>query len=72
MQEFKKNLDYIKLTDESQAAGLLSKLVEAKIPIVRYELTEPSLHEIFVEKIEQSNAENGVTENKTEEGSVNE
>ena len=63
---------HIKLADESQAGKLLAKLVDAKVPLVRYELTEPSLHEIFVEKIEQSNAEMAVAENKTEEGSVNE
>ncbi len=41
----------IKLDNESQAGELLNQLVAAKIPVVRFELTEPSLHEIFVEKV---------------------
>ncbi len=41
----------IRLEAEEQAKGLLNKLVEAGVPIVKFELTEPSLHEIFVEKV---------------------
>ena len=47
---------YIKLNNEGEAKELLSALVKADIPIVRFELTEPSLHEIFVEKIGEANA----------------
>ena len=47
----------IKLTEESQAGVLLTKLVSDKVPIVRFELDEPSLHEIFVEKVGESHEE---------------
>lgn len=42
----------LKVTSEHQAAKFLKSLVEADITIVKYELREPSLHEIFVEKVE--------------------
>ena len=35
---------------EEQAHRLLKKIMESSIPLVRYELREPSLHEIFIEK----------------------
>lgn len=41
----------IKLENESQAKELLAALVADNVPIVHFELTEPSLHEIFVEKV---------------------
>ncbi len=41
----------IKLDEEAQAKKLLNKLVAAEVPLVRFELTEPTLHEIFVEKV---------------------
>ena len=41
----------IKLDDEAQAKQLLNRLVSADVPLVRFELTEPTLHEIFVEKV---------------------
>lgn len=41
---------YIKVKDEAQASAFLGRLIEAGMPIVRYELREPSLHELFVEK----------------------
>lgn len=41
----------IKLEEEAQAKKLLNKLVAAEVPLVRFELTEPTLHEIFVEKV---------------------
>lgn len=47
---------HIKLNNELEARELLEELVARKTPIVRFELTEPSLHEIFVSKIEESNA----------------
>lgn len=41
----------IKVEQEEQADRFLNQLVENKIKVVRYELREPSLHEIFVEKV---------------------
>lgn len=41
----------LKVDGEEQANQLLQKVMDAKIPVVRYELREPSLHEIFVEKV---------------------
>ena len=41
----------IKLENEEQAKELLKELVANNIPVVRFELAEPSLHEIFVEKV---------------------
>lgn len=45
----------IKLNEESQAKELLEKLVKADIPIIKYAIDEPSLHEIFVEKVGNAN-----------------
>ena len=42
---------HLKVKDEEQAMALLAKLIEEKIPVVKFELREPSLHEIFVEKV---------------------
>lgn len=41
----------LKVSSQEQAAALLARLIEDKITVVRYELREPSLHEIFVEKV---------------------
>ena len=41
----------LKVPSQEQAAALLARLIEDKITVVRYELREPSLHEIFVEKV---------------------
>ncbi|MDY5576690.1 MAG: ATP-binding cassette domain-containing protein [Lachnospiraceae bacterium] len=46
---------HIKVTGEEQAMQFLTKLVEEKIPVIRFELREPSLHEIFVEKVGTAN-----------------
>lgn len=46
---------HIKVTGEEQAMQFLTKLVEKKIPVIRFELREPSLHEIFVEKVGTAN-----------------
>jgi len=46
---------HIKVSDESLADAFLRKLVDEKIHIIRYELREPSLHEIFVEKVGEVN-----------------
>jgi len=40
-----------KVISEEQATFFLTKLIENKIPIIKFELREPSLHEIFVEKV---------------------
>lgn len=47
----------IKVRDEEQAMKFLAELVEKKIGIIRFELREPSLHEIFVEKVGNANEE---------------
>lgn len=36
--------------DEAQAHKLLKMIMDSKIPLIKYELREPSLHEIFIEK----------------------
>ena len=43
-----------KIKSEQQAKELLQKIVASDMPLVRYELREPSLHEIFVENIEKA------------------
>jgi ABC-2 type transport system ATP-binding protein len=48
-----------KVKEESQAAALLQKIVAAGITLVKFELREPSLHEIFVEKVEGSKTTGG-------------
>lgn len=40
---------------EEQAHALLGKIMESGIPLIRYELREPSLNEIFIEKVGASN-----------------
>lgn len=42
---------HLKVTGEEQAMAFLTKLIQNKVPIVKFELREPSLHEIFVEKV---------------------
>ncbi|MDR0222359.1 MAG: ATP-binding cassette domain-containing protein [Oscillospiraceae bacterium] len=39
-----------KVKEERQSQSLLKKITDASITLVRFELREPSLHEIFVEK----------------------
>ena len=47
-----KEFEYqIKVSGEEQANRLLRMLVEDGVPVVTFELREPSLHEIFVEKV---------------------
>ena len=48
---------HLKVTGEEQARAFLTKLMNANVPIVKFELREPSLHEIFVEKVGASNEE---------------
>ncbi|MCL2634432.1 MAG: ATP-binding cassette domain-containing protein [Oscillospiraceae bacterium] len=40
-----------KTQNEQQGQELLKKIVESQITLVKFELREPSLHEIFVEKV---------------------
>ena len=46
-----------RVTGDEQANRLLKALVAAEIPLVAFELREPSLHEIFVEKVGEANEE---------------
>ena len=47
----------IKVTGEEQAKDFLAELVENNITIIKFELREPSLHEIFVEKVGNAHEE---------------
>ncbi len=47
----KENEYELKVSGEEQAGALLKELIAAGIPIITYDLREPSLHEIFVEKV---------------------
>ncbi|MGC2872602.1 ABC transporter ATP-binding protein [Ihubacter sp. mB4P-1] len=47
----KENEYQIKVSGEEQANKLLSALITAGVPIITFDLREPSLHEIFVEKV---------------------
>lgn len=42
---------YIKVAEESQSTELLKLLAMNNVPVIKFELREPSLHEIFVEKV---------------------
>lgn len=42
---------HLKVSSEEQAMEFLTHLISNHIPIVKFELREPSLHEIFVEKV---------------------
>jgi ABC-2 type transport system ATP-binding protein len=47
-----KEFEYdIKVTGEEQANKLLGLLIADGITIIKFDLREPSLHEIFVEKV---------------------
>lgn len=48
---------HLKVNNDEEAMAFLSKLIEDKVPIVKFELREPSLHEIFVEKVGYSHEE---------------
>ncbi len=48
---------HLKVRDEQQARQFLGKLMTENIPLVKFELREPSLHEIFVEKVGDDNEE---------------
>lgn len=48
---------HLKVQGEDQAMAFLAKMISEKVPIVKFELREPSLHEIFIEKVEDVNEE---------------
>ncbi len=41
----------IKVQGEEQAGQILAALIQAGVPVITFDLREPSLHEIFVEKV---------------------
>lgn len=45
---------HIKVSDEEVATAFLARLIEEKVPVIKFELREPSLHELFVEKVGDS------------------
>lgn len=42
---------HLKVQGEDQAMGFLANLINDKITVIKFDLREPSLHEIFVEKV---------------------
>lgn len=48
---------HLKVTDEQQARAFLADMMQKNEPLVKFELREPSLHEIFVEKVGDDNEE---------------
>ena len=48
---------HLKVTDERQAREFLASMIQDNVPLVKFELREPSLHEIFVEKVGDDNEE---------------
>lgn len=42
---------HLKVMGEDQAISFLKKLLDENVTVIRYELREPSLHEIFIEKV---------------------
>lgn len=48
---------HLKVKDEVQAMEFLGQLTQDKITVIRFELREPSLHEIFVEKVGNNHEE---------------
>lgn len=42
---------HFKVKNEEEAFRFLKQLVDAEIPVIKFELREPSLHEIFIEKV---------------------
>lgn len=39
------------VSSEEQAHALLNRIIESGMPLIKYELREPSLNEIFIEKV---------------------
>lgn len=51
-----KEFEYeLRVSGEEQANELLGMLIADKIPVIRFDLREPSLHEIFVKKVGEAN-----------------
>jgi ABC-2 type transport system ATP-binding protein len=48
---------HLKVQGEEQAMAFLAKLINDKIPVIKFELREPSLHEIFIEKVGDAHEE---------------
>lgn len=46
---------HLRVQSEVQATTFLSKMISDSIPLVKFELREPSLHEIFIEKVGDMN-----------------
>lgn len=46
---------HLRVNGENQAMEFLTKLINDHVPIVKFELREPSLHEIFIEKVGEVN-----------------
>lgn len=42
---------HIKVSGEEVATGFLSRLINENVKLIKFELREPSLHEIFIEKV---------------------
>lgn len=59
----------LKVKDESEARTLLKRLSDEDRTIVRFELREPSLHEIFIESVGESSEDNDLNsaDNKAED-----
>lgn len=53
MKVINNNLDYIEInvSSEEEAQKLLKRIIEKNVSIIRFELREPTLHEIFIEKV---------------------
>lgn len=58
ISEFTPDGIWMKVKGEEEAAAILNDLIKEGKTIVRYELNEPSLHEIFVEKVGGANEKN--------------
>lgn len=53
----KENEYRLRVTGDEQANSLLWSLAQARVPVVTFALREPSLHEIFVEKVGNADAQ---------------
>jgi ABC-2 type transport system ATP-binding protein len=53
----------IELAEGANPQALLQRLVAAGAPITRFELVQPSLHEIFLQKVGATGVEEGMTGN---------
>lgn len=48
---------HLKVEEEGQARAFLAQMMQENVPLVKFELREPSLHEIFVEKVGENHEE---------------